>query len=257
MFNIKNVVQMSTIAASVTVIATTQARDNMVRPQGLLEHIVDFFTLGAVSREKAKEFDAFVEMLTNVLDHQVTKNAHPYLIPETLIIEYLDFTITCSQPGEVHNATGPVTIEVSKGGEKAETTVDKDIFYRISTALLLRNMGGLPATSAVLTANGRMDLREGDFYQTDLRGVDLGEADLSGADLRYAKLNRANMSGAVLIEADMQDADLSWAILRYADLKNADLRDADFSWADCRDIDLSGSKLNGPELTWAKTNKND
>src|SRR5471030_2991575 len=258
--------------------ATRVARDRMACPRGILEHIVDFFTPGAVRREKVKAYDEFAEAMTVALFH-ASVDVHACAIPERLVVEFSGYTVTFTQQGEHHNAADQVTIEVSKSGETTTARVNKQTFCRISTALLLRRQGGLPSTAVVLKDDNRIDLQwanlsganlsganlygadlwGANLSATNLRGVDLRGVDLWGVDLSAAKLLRANLSGANLCGANLSGANLWGANLCGADLRGANLcganlsranlNGADLSWASLSKVDLSGANLNRANLS--------
>src|SRR5471032_271844 len=236
--NINNSAGVSGIAEDCAGAATPQARDRMACPRGILEHMVDFFTFGAVLRENAKAYDEFAKAMTVAL-HHASSFGRNVAIPESLVVAFSGYTVTFTQPGEHHNAAGPVTIEVRKNGEKVKAEVDKETFCRISTALLLRRLGGLPSTAAVLTNDNRMDLQK-----ANLSGTALSEVDLSGVDLSWANLSWANLSGANLNGADLGRADLSWTALSEVDLSWANL-----SGANLYEAHLSGANLNRANLS--------
>src|SRR5471030_3027871 len=212
LININHSAEVRRIAQYCEGAATQQARDSMACPRGILEHIVDFFTFGAVRREKVRAYDEFADAMTVAL-HQVSLDTHNAAIPERLVVVFSGYTVTFTQPGEHHNAAGQVAIEVSQSGKTAAARVNKDEFCRISTALLLRRLGGLPSTAVVLTDDNRIDLQK-----ANLTGASLSEANLDGANLSEANLRGANLSGANLTGADLFKTNL-----RGADLVGANL----------------------------------
>src|SRR5471032_321670 len=248
LININHSAEVRRIAQYCEGAATQQARDSMDCPRGILEHIVDFFTFGAVRREKVRAYDEFADAMTVAL-HQVSLDTHNAAIPERLVVVFSGYTVTFTQPGEHHNAAGQVAIEVSQSGKTAAARVNKDEFCRISTALLLRRLGGLPSTAVVLTDDNRMDLQLANLNGAKLIGAKLIGANLNGAKLNGADLLRANLSGASLSKAKLNRANLREAKLNRASLSEADLSEADLSGAD-----LSGANLNRTNLREAKLN---
>src|SRR5471030_1672946 len=228
--NINNSAGVSGIAEDCAGAATPQARDRMACPRGILEHMVDFFTFGAVLRENAKAYDEFAKAMTVAL-HHASSFGRNVAIPESLVVAFSGYTVTFTQPGQHHNAAGPVTIEVCKNGEKVKAEVDKETFCRISTALLLRRLGGLPSTAAVLTNDNRMDLQK-----ANLSGTALSEVDLSGVDLSWANLNGADLGRADLSWTALSEVDLSWANLSGANLYEAHLSGANLNRANLSNI---------------------
>src|SRR5471032_742501 len=263
LININHSAEVRRIAQYCEGAATQQARDSMDCPRGILEHIVDFFTFGAVRREKVRAYDEFADAMTVAL-HQVSLDTHNAAIPERLVVVFSGYTVTFTQPGEHHNAAGQVAIEVSQSGKTAAARVNKDEFCRISTALLLRRLGGLPSTAVVLTDDNRMDLQLANLngakligaklIGANLNGAKLTGADLTGADLSEADLLRAKLIGAKLIGANLNGANLNGADLLRANLSGASLSKADLSEADLSGADLSGANLNRTNLREAKLN---
>src|SRR5471030_821839 len=248
LININHSAEVRRIAQYCEGAATQQARDSMACPRGILEHIVDFFTFGAVRREKVRAYDEFADAMPVAL-HQVSLDTHNAEIPERLVVVFSGYTVTFTQPGEHHNAAGQVAIEVSQSGKTAAARVNKDEFCRISTALLLRRLGGLPSTAVVLTDDNRMDLQ-----LANLNGAKLIGAKLIGANLNGAKLTGADLTGADLSEADLLRAKLSGAKLIGANLNGANLDGADLTGADLSEADLLRAKLIGAKLIGANLN---
>src|SRR5471032_3454303 len=249
--NINNSAGVSGIAEDCAGAATPQARDRMACPRGILEHMVDFFTFGAVLRENAKAYDEFAKAMTVAL-HHASSFGRNVAIPESLVVAFSGYTVTFTQPGEHHNAAGPVTIEVRKNGEKVKAEVDKETFCRISTALLLRRLGGLPSTAAVLTNDNRMDLQKANLSGTDLSEVDLSGVDLSCANLGQAVLSRANLVRANLYRTDLYGTDLYGADLSGANLYEAHLSGANLNRANLSNILQEGALLHLPS-EWNST----
>src|SRR5471030_301175 len=274
LININHSAEVRRIAQYCEGAATQQARDSMACPRGILEHIVDFFTFGAVRREKVRAYDEFADAMPVAL-HQVSLDTHNAAIPERLVVVFSGYTVTFTQPGEHHNAAGQVAIEVSQSGKTAAARVNKDEFCRISTALLLRRLGGLPSTAVVLTDDNRMDLQLANLNGAkligakliganlngakltgaDLTGADLSEADLLRAKLIGAKLIGANLNGANLNGADLLRANLSGASLSKAKLNRANLREAKLNRASLSEADLSEADLSGADLSGANLNR--
>src|SRR5471030_156554 len=236
--NINNSADMHGIVEDCAGAATPRAGDRMACPRGILEHIFDFFTLGAVRRENAKAYDEFAQAMTVALQHTSldTRNA---AIPEWLVVAFSGYTVIFTQPGQHHNAANQVTIEVRQPGETTTARVNKGTFRRISTALLLRRLGGLPSTAVVLTDDNRIDLQK-----ANLTGASLSEANLDGANLSEANLRGANLSGANLTGADLFKTNL-----RGADLVGANLGGANLSEANLKGADLCGANLNRANLS--------
>lgn len=118
----------------------------------------------------------------------------------------------------------------------------------------------------------KMNLKEGDFRDSDLSGVtfsdcsfertvfdgaNLGGANLAGAKLGSSSFLRTNFNGAELSKADFSGCNLSYAVLRDAQLhetkfmgatlNHADLCDAFLLKADFRGAQLSDANLTGAD----------
>ena len=81
-----------------------------------------------------------------------------------------------------------------------------------------------------------VDLRHAILRYTDLSYADLSYANLYGTNLKYAKLTNANLEGADLAYANLYEADLIYADLSYANLSNANLSCANLSNAKLENI---------------------
>src|SRR5471030_961956 len=260
LININHSAEVRRIAQYCEGAATQQARDSMACPRGILEHIVDFFTFGAVRREKVRAYDEFADAMPVAL-HQVSLDTHNAAIPERLVVVFSGYTVTFTQPGEHHNAAGQVAIEVSQSGKTAAARVNKDEFCRISTALLLRRLGGLPSTAVVLTDDNRMDLQLANLngakligaklIGANLNGAKLTGADLTGTDLSEADLLRAKLIGAKLIGANLNGANLNGTNLLRANLSGANLSGASLFIANLAGANLNGADLSNISQEWA------
>jgi len=250
-----NSAEMCRIAEHCSGVATRQELDDLTRPRGILAYIINFFTDGSVRRENAKPYEAFAQAMKTALIQEGSSDVHPYTPPERLVVDCFGYTIIFTQPGAIHNAAGPVTVEVSKDSETVVAELDKDKFCRISTALMLRHKGRLRSTSAVLTDNNGMNLRGANFFKTNLRGLDLSEADLSYANLREADLRESGLRGACLSRAAFFGAKLAGANLNNADLSWHQRGKSDDGFTDLRDVNLSGANLSGADLSGANLSR--
>ena len=94
-----------------------------------------------------------------------------------------------------------------------------------------------------------------DLRCTDLRYANLSYADLSCANLKYVNLIHADLKGVDLEGTDLSYADLRYSYLGYADLSYADLRCADLRYADLNNSDLTNSDLRYANLINANLSK--
>lgn len=112
--------------------------------------------------------------------------------------------------------------------------------------------------SKLLTGNIRIELRNADFCDVDVRLISLPEADLreiilerallQGAilpkvDLYKARLKGANLSSARLQKAHLEEADMTEAILEDAKLREANLTKATLIRANLSRSNLAGANL--------------
>ena len=247
LINISDSARMCKIATYCAGTATAEGKYIMSGSGGMLEHIVNFFTFGGVCRDNVKAFDEFSAAMTTAL----FQDACCITIPETLIVDCFGYTVTFTQPGELHNAADPVTIEVRKSGKTTTAQVNKDKFCRVITALQLRQMSGLPSTAVVLADNNRMELQGANLSGANLSGANLGWANLCDASLNGANLVGANLSEANLSEANLNGANLSGANLVSAKLDRTKLVGADLSRTNLFRASLFRTALYGANLSGA------
>lgn len=241
-YNINNCSDLSQIAKYCATAASNQALDKMTGPQGIREHIINFFTFAAIRKENAKPYHEFAKAMTAAL-HQASLDTHTCTIPDRLVVNFAGYTVIFTQPEIHHHAADFVTIEISQAAETIRAEVNRDKFLLISTALQLRQLGGLPSSAVVLTKDNCMKLRKANFCDADLRLVDLRKADLSGANLRQANLSGLNLSGA-----NLSGANLCWANLCWTNLSEANLSEANLSGADLEGTNLYKANLSEVNL---------
>lgn len=255
-YNINNCSDLSQIAKYCATAASNQALDKMTGPQGIREHIINFFTFAAIRKENAKPYHEFAKAMTAAL-HQASLDTHTCTIPDRLVVNFAGYTVIFTQPEIHHHAADFVTIEISQAAETIRAEVDRDKFLLISTALQLRQLGGLPSSAVVLTKDNCMKLRKANFCDADLRLVDLRKADLSGANLRQANLSGANLSGINLSGAILSGANLSGANLSGSKLGGAILSGINLSGANLSGVNLGGANLNKVKLCGANLSRAD
>jgi uncharacterized protein YjbI with pentapeptide repeats len=245
----------SSMAERLSGIGTGLARDEATSPQGILEHILNFFTFGYLSRQRAEAYDAFAEALATSL-YLASPDSASCKIPARLVVDFAGYTVTFTLPDDDPCELNPVIIDVSKDGKCIRSEVNRKMYCRSSTGLLIRRRAGLPHNAVVLTDRGHIDLRDANLMNANLHEADLRSADLSHTILRGACLRQAN-----LFAANLEGIDLRWAILAEAELGNTDLKGVDLRGADLRDAKLgntilresnmSGIALDNANLSWA------
>ncbi|HDR2356297.1 TPA: pentapeptide repeat-containing protein [Enterobacter roggenkampii] len=198
----------------------------------ILQHVLTFFpgTHSQAPQPTEEEYAAFSQA---ILTGRIPDD-------ERLVITYSDESITFTPPGKNHNPDGPVIVETSTG--RAE--VDSQTYFRLLSALTLRDMGKLSSSRPPLMFN-RIDLSKAKFINADLSNLNLEEANLSCADLRGANLSGTDLSGANLIGASMSCANLGDVNLSEAYLDHADLSRANLEGITLLNTSLKGANLDG------------
>jgi len=82
--NMFNFTEMCRVAEYCSGIATRQALDDLTRPRGILDHIINFFTFGCMRRELSSPYEAFAQAMTEALVQQSNSGFSPCSIPERL-----------------------------------------------------------------------------------------------------------------------------------------------------------------------------
>jgi len=85
--NMFNFTEMCRVAEYCSGIATRQALDDLTRPRGILDHIINFFTFGCMRRELSSPYEAFAQAMTEALVQQSNSGFSPCSIPERLRYE--------------------------------------------------------------------------------------------------------------------------------------------------------------------------
>ncbi|MGL5343741.1 MAG: hypothetical protein ACRC9O_03745 [Plesiomonas sp.] len=71
--NVTNATQIATIAASVTGVGTRDEKNKITSPQGILEHIKNFFTFGYLRRSNENQYQEFVKSMAEALEKNKVK----------------------------------------------------------------------------------------------------------------------------------------------------------------------------------------
>ncbi|NDL63941.1 pentapeptide repeat-containing protein [Acerihabitans arboris] len=220
-------------------------------PQEIIgEHISNLFSPCIEQKKLTWQNDLFTQALADALSREST-DKNPYGIPAKLNVDFNGWVVTAIRPGENHDETGPVTIEIRKdrqSHEVHEVTVDKDMFFLGCNVLMLRRRFDLDSSPGIFTDWGKMNMIKAALPEADLRGCTLRQADLRQANLAEANLTGVDLQNAYLCEADLTKANLSGANLRKASLEKADLREANLSDADLTNASLWGTVLSGADL---------
>ncbi|WP_213993687.1 pentapeptide repeat-containing protein [Sodalis sp. dw_96] len=196
-------------------------------------------TAAAVQHDRKYSF--FAQATMDALIKTVTDEDPWELSGKTFAFNFYEYSVTCILPEKNLDATGLVTIRVSKDPKSFESTVDQEAFFNTCAVVLLMQRLHLP------------------FKWDERGGVDLWEANMKliawgKANLRALNLTKADMISADWTEYDLNGTDLSKAYLRGACFIDTDLSDADLSRADLRGADLSGDELKRVSLRVANLN---
>ncbi|BAE73365.1 Secreted effector protein pipB2 [Sodalis glossinidius str. 'morsitans'] len=176
-----------------------------------------------------------------------------YAIPETLEFAIGAFKVSYSHtPSHWYNGEIKVEVKITEPDNYTTiATVDKELFNRTLTLLLLQKRTHHSAYQYSLTGEGKIDLREANLAGVDVKYADLSSANLRGTnlkavDMRHAILTRAslaNLKFAWLADADLEEATLTGAVCCKTKLWRAHLIGANLSHAGFTCADLSHAKL--------------
>ncbi|EKS4548363.1 pentapeptide repeat-containing protein [Salmonella enterica] len=221
-----------------------------ISPKNILEHIINFFTFGGVTRENKKNYLHILELMTNALAQKKNQIG----MDTSLHLNDINGCQVSFTPSETdHNY---ITIEVKKGDYSERYNINSNKFIKVCQALEMRNELGIPQDPIILTECGKINLRG-----VDLSFKDLSHKNLRNVDFTGSYLYRTNLFGADLTKSLFSDATLTHCIFSYstlkgavfsgaeashsffsgADLINADLSNGNFSYATFSEADLSGT----------------
>lgn len=220
----------------------------------LLQHIVNFFTDGFLSKQHAELYNSFAQALTDAL-HRSSSDENVCHIPHTLNVDFYGYTVTLKDMGQNFKITR-ATIEVNKDGESIDEKFDRDRLRNVSTVLLIRRQFDHPPSAITITDDEKITMAGVDLRGVNLRGADLCGADLSGTNLSGVDLSKTNLvlvnlNGANLNNANFHGADLNAAKLNGASLVEANLSWAELSWAELNGAIMRRANLEGTNLSSA------
>ncbi|ASO60091.1 SPI-2 type III secretion system effector PipB [Salmonella enterica subsp. enterica] len=244
-------------------VGTKEAMENATSPQGICEWIVNFFTCGRVKRNNEKCFREVVEKLTTALLHV---NKDDFYSGAKIFLEDINGCVTSFSYGEVFESSSPmVTVEVSKNGKTVTRTIVAKTFLDACRMLKLMNKYNIQQQedSALLTDEGKLDLRGANLTHKDFNGEDLSHIDASNADFRGSNLSDVNLIGANLccanlhavnlMGSNMTRANLTHANLTYANMSSVNLTAAILFSSDFTSTNLNSAILDKIALTLAKS----
>ena len=140
---------------------------DVARPKGMLEHLVNIFTLGGVRREKEEVYKSVIAQLrTELRDRKATPDSLQNMGKIELHLNKMDITL---RPDSRYNA---MQITVSRGSEKAESFVPDSNFTALCSSSMLRETLGLSRDNDLLMPDGKINL-------SDITDSRLGSADVA------------------------------------------------------------------------------
>lgn len=184
--------------------STKLGLNELTKPKNILEYIINFFTFGAVRKHYAQPYEELVSKMTT----ELTSSGNGCNLPESFSFEIFGYNVTFKQPNEDSHIDS-VIVSVDRKGEYKQEYIDKNIFNKVCTSLVLRQMGGLPCTPDALTKDNCMNLKQANFSSKDLKGYNLSEADLRGVNFMDADLTGADLSNVTLGENRLEGAILN------------------------------------------------
>lgn len=139
---------------------------DVIRPKGMLEHVIDIFTLGGVRREKEEVYKSVIYQLKDILCYKkVTPDTLQNLEKIELHLSKMDITL------RPHNQLNGMQVTVSKGSEKAEGFIPDSNFTALCSSIMIREKLGLSRNSDLLTPIGEMNLE--DIHETKLNEAEI------------------------------------------------------------------------------------
>lgn len=154
--------------------------------------------------------------------------------------------------GEVFESSSPmVTVEVSKNGKTVTRTIVAKTFLDACRMLKLMNKYNIQPQedSALLTDEGKLDLRGANLTHKDFNGEDLSHIDASNADFRGSNLSDVN-----LIDANLCCANLHAVNLMGSNMTRANLTHADLTYANMSSVNLTAAILFSSDFTSTNLN---
>ncbi len=139
---------------------------DVARPKGMLEHLVNIFTLGGARREKEEVYKSVIAQLrTELRDRKATPESLQNMGKIELHLNKMDITLRLDSR---YNA---MQITVSRGSEKAESFVPDSNFAALCSSIMLRETLGLSRGNDLLMPSGEINL-------TDIHDANLNTRDV-------------------------------------------------------------------------------
>ncbi|MGL6117926.1 pentapeptide repeat-containing protein [Plesiomonas sp.] len=245
--NVTNATQIATIAASVTGVGTRDEKNKITSPQGILEHIKNFFTFGYLRRNNEHQYQEFVKSMAEALEKKQSAGSES----RELSFDMQGCTVTFKTPEpNPFDELNTVNVEVKNNNRhhnegSVQTTVDIQKYQQICSALQLKNQLNIPQTGHVLTSTGGLDLFEADLTKAKLTGTNSNIINLQNADLRGAKMPKCAIYNIDLSCADISDTNMDNIQIFNAKMTKATIKNSSFIGTTFRDVDLNNSDISG------------
>lgn len=224
---------------SAVMTGTDYALKEATSPKGILEHIINFFTRGGVTKYNEKICDQIVNNMEKLfvgLDYDDIKCSESFTLDDIHGCKII-FRNSRDNPEKV-------LIEVTKNSAKESQEINAKNFYDAYRMLTIRRQCQLPQLTAMYTEEGRLNLKN-----VNLAGLNLARTDLSNFDLSYSNLSATNLSDADLSNANLSGADLSKSTLCRSKLTGSILAAANLKDIDMSHVDTSRVKIGNTLFT--------
>lgn len=164
-------------------IGTYDAKESITSPQGLIEIIINFFTFGAVRRERLALYEeledcfahALAESMANSVEEESGEAAFSPL-PDQFTFKYQGYTLLFLVPGVTEPMYGHVMVSVFKPKEGEawvrQFGLEQETFTRIATLALLRYKYPEYHLPDYLHEDGTVDIGDVNPAALDLRNLD-------------------------------------------------------------------------------------
>lgn len=164
-------------------IGTHEANEAITSPQGIMETILNFFTFGAVRRERCQRYAEFEDCFTHALAERMTNNVKKGSgetvfspMPEKIEFDYQGYALIFHIPAVTDEAYGEVRVSVFKP-EPEQTLVryfhlPQETFTRVATLSLLRHHYPEKNLPHYLDEDGNVDFGDIVPAELDLRNLD-------------------------------------------------------------------------------------
>jgi secreted effector protein PipB2 len=223
--------------------------EKLFSPQGFLEHIVDFFTRGGVSKKYEEQYNDFHDEMVKAINKR-NRNSSP---PDNMEFSFNKFTIEFNFPPKESNGKDiAIKVTENKGGYCNGEIEMSQYLNKLPGILLssqIKNESG-QSVQFFLTAGGKIDLGRvgapGNVLKNiNFKGIDLGYIHFVGATLKNAKLEGTDVKRAFHNPNDFFP-------LNHYNFLSSDFSGSNFSGSDFLNSNFSGSDLSNSKFKLTK-----